>query len=311
MRLSEIVAYRNRLNEIEVDSVRDQAQYKLDAVQHIVTEHEIQLGAYSNDIQEKFTNVTQSFNQFAEVLNDLKAELDSLIQQRQGEYFAESSRLYENEMCWETNEYILNRRLHIDDDSNVILRSRVRSYTDWRVPGMIIRPGRETFIEDLVPLDPLYVVDHHQELIEPALEGFNDAYRARLRTYVIDEGQVNILEQLPNGQFGFIFIYNYFNFKPMELIKRYLKELYQKLRPGGVVIMTYNDCDRAHGVALAEQSFMCYTPGSHIRDSAEASGFDITHQHTGLGDLTWIELQRPGDITSLRGGQPLARIVPK
>jgi hypothetical protein len=95
----------------------------------------------------------------------------------------------------------------------------------------------------------------------------------------------------------------------MELITRYITEAYQKLRPGGTLIMTYNDCDRAHGVALAERNFMCYTPGSEILKIAELTGFDCTYQHTGLGDLSWIELQRPGKITSLRGGQTLAKIV--
>ena len=31
--------------------------------------------------------------------------------------------------------------------------------------------------------------------------------------------------------------------------------------------------------------------------------------YASLGDLTWLELQRPGQISSLRGGQTLAKIV--
>jgi hypothetical protein len=54
---------------------------------------------------------------------------------------------------------------------------------------------------------------------------------------------------------------------------------------------------------------MCYTPGRVICQAAESAGFDIVYQHTGLGDLTWLELQRPGQISSLRGGQTLAKIV--
>ena len=126
---------------------------------------------------------------------------------------------------------------------------------------------------------------------------------------MINEDHEQILGSLPNDQFGLIFAYNYFNFKPMELIRRYLTEAYQKLRSGGTLIMTYNNCDRAHGVALVEQKFMCYTPGSEIVKIAESAGFDVTYQHTGLADLSWIELQRPGEIVSLRGGQTLARIV--
>jgi hypothetical protein len=39
----------------------------------------------------------------------------------------------------------------------------------------------------MVPLDPLYVVDTAQELIDPAVMAFNETYRARLRQYVLDE----------------------------------------------------------------------------------------------------------------------------
>jgi hypothetical protein len=126
---------------------------------------------------------------------------------------------------------------------------------------------------------------------------------------VINETDEHILAALPNDQFGLIFAYNYFNFRPMELITRYLVEMYKKMRPGGMVIMTINDCDRAHNVELAEQKFMCYTPGRAIVQAAESAGFDIVYQHTGLGDLSWLELQRPGQISSLRGGQTLAKIV--
>jgi hypothetical protein len=213
-------------------------------------------------------------------------------------------------MPHETNLYILNRRLAIDDESNILLRSHLRNLGDWRVPGMILRPGRENFIEDMVPLDPLYLVDHHEELFEPSVANFTPEYQRRLRQYVIsDRNHQAYFTKLPQGQFGLIFAYNFFNFKPIEIIRQYITELFGLMRPGGTLIMTYNNCDRAHGVALTEQNFMCYTPGSEILKTAELTGFDVTYQHTGLGDLAWMELQRPGKISSLRGGQTLAKIV--
>jgi hypothetical protein len=108
-----------------------------------------------------------------------------------------------------------------------------------------------------------------------------------------------------------IFAYNYFNYKPIEVINRYLEELFNKLRPGGSLIMTYNDCDQDHGVQLAEKNFMCYTPGQHIVNRAENVGLELFAQHTGQGDLSWFEFKKPGHIQSLRGGQTLAKIMPK
>jgi hypothetical protein len=309
MKLSSIVHYRNQLDTVSVQQICDQTEHDLSAINHMVASQEHDVGFYKARIAKRLAAVHESFDQFVNVFEGLKTDLDAAIQKHQVAYYEESTRLYQQEISHETSEHILNRRLVIDDDSNLLLRTRLRNYTDWRIPGMIIRPGHESFIEEMVPMDPLYIVDQTQELIDPAVSRFNETYRARLRQYVISENDTHILGRLPDNQFGLIFAYNYFNFKPMELIQRYLTEAYQKLRSGGTLIMTYNNCDQAHGVALVEQNFMCYTPGSEIVKIAESVGFDVTYQHTGLADLAWLELQRPGKISSLRGGQTLARIV--
>jgi SAM-dependent methyltransferase len=311
MKLSDIVAYRNQLESMSIESIRSQAERELAAVNHVVSSNEIELNFYKTRIKKQMEAVESSFTQFSKVFDNLKTDLTGLIQKNETAYYKESTRMYQEEMSWETNEYILNRKLHIDDESNIIIRSRLRSNTDWRIPGMIIRPGLETFIEELVPLDPLYIVDENVDLIAPSMAPFNDVYRARLRPYVINEKDQEILAKLPNGQFGVIFAYNFFNYKPIELIKQYLAEMYFKLRPGGIVMMTINDCDQSHGVSLAENKMMCYTPKSKIIAIAESAGFDLTFERTGLGDISWIELRRPGDITSRRGGQTLAKIVHK
>jgi SAM-dependent methyltransferase len=309
MKLSDIVHYRNQLDIHDVQLIREQTEHELLAINHVVASQPNDIGFYKARMAKRLSVIRDSFEQFDQVFDGLKSELDSAIQKQQPTYYRASMDLYQQHIRTEPLEKTLSRRLTIDDDSNLTLRTRLRNYTDWRLPGLIIRPGRESFIEELVPLDPLYVVDTHQELIDPAVMAFNETYRARLRQYVLDEDQDLILADLPDNQFGLIFAYNYFNFKPMELIQRYITEAYQKLRAGGTLIMTYNNCDQAHGVALAEQNFMCYTPGSEILKIAESVGFDVTYQHTGLGDLAWMELQRPGKISSLRGGQTLAKIV--
>jgi hypothetical protein len=81
------------------------------------------------------------------------------------------------------------------------------------------------------------------------------------------------------------------------------------MRPGGTLIMTYNNCDRAQGVGLVERGFMCYTPKKLIVAHAESVGFECEFEHDGAGDVSWLEFRKPGEITSLRGGQTLAKIV--
>jgi SAM-dependent methyltransferase len=175
---------------------------------------------------------------------------------------------------------------------------------------MIIRPGRDTFIEDLVPMDPLYLVDHHQDLIQPSVSKFTPEYQRRLREYVItDRTDQPIMAALPQGQFGLVFAYNYFNWKPIEMIEKFLTEIYQKLRPGGALIFTYNECDNWYGVGAVENAWMCYTPGSRIQTIARNLGYKIIKQYTGDGNIAWFEMRRPGEVRSLRGGQVLAKVI--
>ncbi len=162
----------------------------------------------------------------------------------------------------------------------------------------------------MVPMDPLYLVDTHQELLAPAIQKFTVEYQRRLRSYVINDRQPGtIMHKLPDSQFGFVLAFNFFNFRPLELIQRYLTELHSKLRPGGTLIMTYNNCDQSHGVGLAERNWMLYTPKRLILEHAASLGFELAASYDGQGDTSWLELKRSGDIDSLRGGQTLAKII--
>jgi hypothetical protein len=141
--------------------------------------------------------------------------------------FQESYTLYESlPLTHETPEYILNRRPNITEEIESLYRSRIMKYADWHYPAMIIRPGAESFIKDMVAHDPLYLIDEKHELLTPAMSMFNEIYQRRLRTYVINErSDEEILSKLPNNQFGMCLVYNYFNYRPFEVLKQYLIEI--------------------------------------------------------------------------------------
>jgi SAM-dependent methyltransferase len=310
MTLKDIVAYINLLDSLSIGAETRKTVRLLDSVLHVVGNHSIQLESYSKNLEQNLSSITAGVDEFSNTLAQLKQRLQHLVVQYEPQYFIESKRVFDHEMPFESNDYILNRRLSIDQDSNILLRSHLRNLSDWRIPGMIIRPATASFIEDLVPMDPLYLVDQHQDLIQPSVLKFTPEYQRRLREYVItDRTEQPIMAALPQGQFGLVFAYNYFNYKPIEIIRRYLDEIYTLLRPGGVLIMTYNNCDREQGVGLAERNFMCYTPERYIRQHAESVGFEPSFSYNGAGDLSWLEFTRPGEIASLRGGQTLARIL--
>jgi SAM-dependent methyltransferase len=312
MKLSDLINYQTELANMSAVSVRQQADIDLEKISYLVAHQSIQLAEHAKTLQLKRQEIHQAFSVFETNLNELKVELKQLIATTEKPWFAESYRLYEQEMIHETTEYILNRRPEITAETEQFYRTRIVRYNSWQHPAMIIRPGKETYINELVASDPLYLVDESHELLVPAMSQFNELYQQRLRPYTINERNSDkILEKLPDGQFGLVFAYNFFNFRPFELIRKYLTEVYEKLRPGGMLVMTFNDCDRAKGVMLVEQHFCCYTPGYLVRELAQSLGYKVTFSWSDQGPGTWLELQKPGNFVSLRGGQALAKIIPK
>ena len=312
MKLSTLVNYRCELDAMSADPIGQTADKEIEKITYLTKNQNIQIAEFAQQLQQRRTDIQKAFDLFENELLALKLELNQLIETTEKPWFAESYRLYDQEMINETAEYILNRRPGITPETEQFYRTRIVRYNSWKHPAMIIRPGRETYINELLASDPLYLVDENYDLLTPAMDLFNEQYQNRLRPYTINERQnQEILGKLPNGQFGLVFAYNFFNFRPFEVLKKYLSEIYQKLRPGGVLTMTFNDCDRDKGVMLVEQHFCCYTPGYLVRELAQSLGYEILFSWTDQGPTTWLELRRPGEFESLRGGQALAKIIPK
>jgi hypothetical protein len=310
MKLSQVVAYLNMLESSNMDPAYGNITDKLDDILHAVKNRDVQYHSTTAELDERLAEVKHSISKFDQSLQTLKQQLKNDVDRLAPEYYAESWKRYEQEMCFETVEHLINRKLSIEFNDYERLRNVIKTYTDWRLPGMVLGSRQETFVEDMVPMDPLYLVDHNQELLNAAMRPFTQEYQRRLRPYVINDWKdQEILAAIPTNQFGLVFAYNYFNWKPIEIIERFLIEIYQKLRPGGALIFTYNECDNWYGVGAVENAWMCYTPGSRIQTIARNLGYKIINQCTGTGDIAWFEMRKPGEIRSLRGGQVLARVI--
>jgi len=310
MKLSQLVAYFNHLDQFDAGAASTAMTQRLDPMIHTVSTHDLQFHDYSAKLAQVRGSIQAGMTEFDQVLRDLRQELRTSIEALEPQYLRASYDLYSQGMVNDSNQHILERRPNLTTDTENYIRARIRRHSDWHYPGMILRPGLETWITDLVALDPLYLVDINLEIMAPVMERFNSEYQNRLRRYVIRESMEHVmLADLPQAQMAMILVYNYFNFKPLELTRRMLVELYHLLRPGGTLLFTFNNCDRAGGVDLAERFFMCYTPARLVLAAAEMTGFEIAHTYDIDAAATWTELRRPGALTHRRGGQTLARIV--
>lgn len=312
MKLSSLINYRNQLKLINLEQIKRGLDTDLDQVIFTVGNQPFDIGKNMTLLRTQKNQVADQLDNFQHLVSTICQQIDQMIYDIEKPYFAESYRLYENGFGNETRDDVRYRVPNLPESTVNFYRARICRYIGWQHPAMIIRPGVEPYINDMVSCDPLYLVDTKHDLLDAALDQFNEVYRNRLRLYTVDEHQPGpMLEKLPDSQFGLVLIYNYFNFRPLEIIRRYFEELIAKLKPGGILLLTFNDCDRDKAVMLVESKFCCYTPGYLVCQLARTVGFEIEFQWHDDGPATWLELKKPGRLETLRGGQALAKIIPK
>lgn len=307
MKLSELVAFRNHLDSLSPTSAKHQANLEIEKILYDIETQGENVDQHLTILKNHHNAIMENFQKFEQEFTALKKDINSIITEYGKFWFEESRKQYQKKIALELSQTILGRRLSLTNEEQELFYSRLPLYTSWQRPGLIIRPGRETLINQMVDSDPLYLVDRRSDLIEPVLNGFNPVYQNRLCVYVVKEDiNTEILEALPNNQFGVALVYNFFNYCPLEVIEKYLTEIYKKLQPGGCVVMTYNNCDYWQAVNLVEQNFCAYTPGHMVQDIIRQIGYEFLHTITINPANTWVELKKPGELTSLRGGQLLA-----
>lgn len=313
MKLSEVVAFLNLLDTLNTDKTVSTVTTDLNSVVHYLKNGCVDNHEIVKDLEIYQEISINAVHNFQDSLNQGRENVLKVVEQFEPEYYRESDTLYTS-MLNDTPELIFDRRKSYQRDTIDLLHSRIKLYADWHYPGMVIRPKNDSFIDDLVALDPLYIVDTHEKLLEPAVQRFPDVYQRRLRQYVINERakkKATIFNQLPAAQFGLIFAHEYFHYKPLQLIQKYLVEMFDLLRPGGVLMFSYNNCDQANAVKLVEHHTHMYTPGHKIKQIAHSAGYQVLNEINTVDGLYLLELVKPGERDSLRGGQTVAMIESK
>jgi len=316
MTFLDLILFWGKLRQEYSDQIKLTAKLDLDKVLYTTSNH---FDPSNFEVLEaRYQDILTAFDNFEQQLTAIKKQTTDRIATEETAWLERSYQWYKRTLAERLSQHpeftqqLRNQPVPINSEAEHVFTARLLRHTDWHHAAMIIHPGKESFIQHLVANDPLYLVDESHELLQPVLNNYQETYRRRLRCYVIEESlDQELLEKIPNGQFSLCFAYNYLNFRPVEMIKKYLVEVYQKLKPGGTFIMTFNDCERTAGIKLVDQNYACYTPAGLIKDLARCINFEIEFFWHDNGPSSWLELRKPGTLTSLRGGQTLAKIMPK
>jgi len=272
-------------------------------------------------IRKDYEDILSSISNLNDNALRLRDIIKDTIKEDEQQYFEDSYTIY-NQGKNDTPDFILDRTSrvgeHYYDKENDLsvrkeyriadtLKKRISLYSSWKYSGMHIRPGRNKITEHIVALDPLYIVDEHMDLLKPTMEDVSAEYRNRLRFKTIHDSNEIIYKEFPQSQLGFILITDFFNYKPLEIIKKHLSEMWGLLKPGGVILFTYNNCELPHAIKNVEKKLSSYIPKRYLLPFLESIGYDILYTDD-KDNISWVEIQKPGNVISLRGGQSIAKI---
>jgi len=301
-KLSELVAFSQNIKALYTDD----SAFRLSLTNIVDDFKEFAKYDYSK-IDELSTQVFKLIDEINKEIAQQRARVHSDIESNEKDYFLQSYKIYE-ESIYDTSNWILSRHECHFHDTTYELNSRIKLYTDWKFPGVYIRPAADSLVDSMITCDPLYILDHSVDLLEPVKNRWNSMFQSRVRYKTINDDSEHILKDLPAEQIGLIVATGFFDYKPLEIIQKYLEEFKKVLRPGGVVVLTYNNCDMAGSVRNVENFYNTYVPGRLLQRIVEGLGFEVLYANEDPSGINWIEFKTPGEIASVRGGQALAQI---
>ena len=149
---SEHNSYAKMLDEFDFQVL---SKTKLLATQHqILVHHMKNLRQSQSDLHSAVKNLINYVDKQLDLVNQ-EHEDQSMI------WFRESqSRL-------RTLDLMRTQRLQPDEELFRELSLRIKNIQQWCWPGLIIHPGEESFIDCMTSMDPLYLVDTDQSLLDP------------------------------------------------------------------------------------------------------------------------------------------------
>jgi SAM-dependent methyltransferase len=308
--LSELVDLKNsvntKLNTSNLKSDLDTYKSHFESIKNTPTLYQKNLKAIQDIANEVNTKLKLLDSEIENINTDIDQEIDAIT----SNYHQRGYKINGYFATNRTNEITEreSRKLPLLEETRQEIVALIQKYSNWKYPGLEIGPGDGIWTEYLVANEPLYLVDIHQAFLDSTKSKFNELFQNRLRAYITKETK---LDMLPQNQFGFVFSWNVFNYLTTDLVDQYLKEIFSALRPGGVCMFSYNNAERVHCAKYVEQGYMSYMPKKLLTKLIHKHGFEIIGLEDRNEYISWVEIRKPGVLSTIKAHPVLGEIIQK
>jgi SAM-dependent methyltransferase len=246
----------------------------------------------------------------------IQQEVDSLIVQLDSDIAASADKI----LFADWNIDLINHKQMVSPDiidSSVMERigSRIKGYCDWHYAALQIGCRSKFWTDLMVTADPLYLTNSYDGYLQTVVSGYPTEYQSRLRVYCCPVK--DLMKHLPKGQFSFILCWNTLEYVNQTEIENLLSIVRHLLKPGGIFMFSYNNCDTETGAHLAEIVNMSYVNRTQLIDRCQQLGYEIvadeSHElsHELYQNVSWLELKLPGTLTTTKAHQVIGKIKEK
>jgi len=308
MKLRDLVIYRNHLiNTLQVRLNPTPLSDNSGIIDKLSRTTAKGFEQYVDDIDgmsEQCKSIASAYNNVTEDFKVLIERVEKDIDTWSDEMFDE----YQEIFAFETMAIRLST-LKLSDEITTRLKDKIALHGDnWRYPGLQFFPTNVEWVKSMVSMDPLYLAGTSLTYLETLVKDYPQQYQNRLRLYQLPT--LNFA-RLPQQQFGFIFCLAVLKFLHSTYLEDFITRAFDLLRPGGVFIFGYNNCETDVLVDSAEFQEISYYSNRKLRALCDKVGYEIISLEDleGFGGLA--EIKKPGTLTTVKIHQASAQILVK
>jgi hypothetical protein len=207
--------------------------------------------------------------------------------------------------------------LPTNDNIRTIFNTKINKFSQVKYPGLMINSKLfpvinvdssdiNSWINCMVSSDPLYLIGPIITVLQKSLLSFPEIYQKRVRLYELNSKRD--LSILPQAQFNIIFCWDFFNYLPIDVIDFYLHQMIRLLKPGGTLLFTYNNCDLITSAKLVDWNSASWITPPLLEKLYSNHGFKLVDSDNIIFDdfiphVSWVELKRPGNLTTSKISQ--------
>jgi hypothetical protein len=306
-RIIELIEFKNDLEaQLEripqgLDSYIDEKSViiKMIQIKHLTSKHDQALLSAIDAIQKLHSQVENVVSDLNQIITQVNSEIDEI-----------ANKLYTSPTY--KFRFKSDDRITVpcfDDRLDGLIKVRVRQYCDWHYPGIYTNAQDKSFVDCMVVSDPLYLTGS-AETVTGIVKSYPEQYQNRVRTYPE-------ITTLPKGQFSFILQWHEFEYLTIDEARDRLAIMFTLLRPGGVLMFSYNNCDKVSSVQLFEEGQLTYNNSRILTTLCQELGYEVISMNDGFSGgasnqwISWAEVKRPGELSTTKAHQALGQIIPK